>query len=135
MNPEVRTRAVDRHMFKNYLKKADEHHKAMEMCYERGLWNACVVNGIHCAISSTDALTVFYIGFRHAGERHHDVLNLLQKLDLDKKELQRKSQQFSLLLSIKNAAEYEERLMDKQDADKAKKACNRLYVWVKEKLN
>ena len=131
---EVRTRAVDRQMFKNYLKKADEHYKAMDISYENGLWNACVVNAIHCAISSTDALTVFYLGFRHAGDRHHDVLQLLQKLDIDKKELRSKSQQLSSLLSIKNAAEYEERLMDDKDAENARKACDRLYSWVKEKL-
>ena len=131
---DVRTRTVDRQMFKNYLKKADEHHKAMNRCYENGLWNACVVNAIHCAISSTDVLTVFYLGFRHAGDRHHDVLQLLQKLDIDKKELRSKSQQLSSLLSIKNAAEYEERLMDDKDAENARKACDRLYSWVKEKL-
>ena len=132
---EIRTRAVDRHKFKNYLKKADEHYKAMELSYEAGLWTACVVNAIHCAISSTDALTVFYLGFRHAGDRHHDVLQLLQKLDIDKKELRSKSQQLSTLISIKNAAEYEERLMDDKDAENARKACDRLYSWVKEKLN
>ena len=131
---EIRTRAVDRHRFKNYLKKADEHHKAMNTCYENGLWNACVVNAIHCAISSTDALTVFYLGFRHAGEKHHDVLQLLQRSDIDKKELRSKSQQLTSLLSIKNAAEYEERLMDGQDAGNARKACDRYYSWVKGKL-
>ena len=130
----VKTRTVDRRKFKNYLKKADEHHMAMEASYEQGLWNACVVNAIHCAISSTDALTVFYLGFRHAGDRHHDVLQLLRKLDIDKKELRSKSQQLSALLSIKNAAEYEERLMDDKDAENARKASDRLFSWVKEKL-
>ena len=125
---------MDRHKFKNYLKKADEHYKTMELSYEEGLWTACVVNAINCAINSTDALTVFYLGFRHAGDRHHDVLQLLQKLDIEKRELRPKSQQLSNLISIKNAAEYEERLMDSKDAENARKACDRLYSWVKEKL-
>ena len=131
---EIRTRTVDRHKFKNYLKKADEHYKAMELSYEAGLWTACVVNAIHCAINSTDALTVFYLGFRHAGDRHHDVLQLFQKLDIEKSELRPKIQQLSTLISIKNAAEYEERLMDSKDAENARKACDRLYSWVREKL-
>jgi hypothetical protein len=131
---EIRTRAVDRHLYENYLKKADEYHKAMNMCHENWLWNACAVNAIHCAISSTDALTVFYLGFRHAGDRHQDVLQLLQKLDIDKKELRSKSRQLSSLLTIKNAAEYEERLMDDNDAENARKACDRFYSWVKETL-
>ncbi len=132
---EIRTRAVDRHMFKNYLKKADEHYKAMESSYNAGLQTACVVNAIHCAINSTDALTVFYLGFRHAGDRHQDALQLLQKLDIDKHELRSKSQQLSSLLSIKNMAEYEERLMDDGDMENARKACGRYYSWVKEKLD
>ena len=131
---ENRTRAVDRHMFKNYLKKADEHYKAMDISYEAGLQTACVVNAIHCAINSADAMTVFYVGFRHAGDKHHDVIQLLQKLDIDKRELRSKSQQLSSLLSIKNAAEYEERLMDDKDVENARKACERFYSWVKEKL-
>ncbi len=131
---EIRTRPVDRHKFKNYLKKADEHYKAMEFSYDTGLWTTCVVNAIHCAINSTDALTIFYLGFRHAGDRHHDVLQLLQKLDIEKNELRPKSQQLSNLLLIKNAAEYEERLMDVKDAENARKACERLYSWVKDKL-
>ena len=131
---DLRTRAVDRHLFKNYLTKADEHHASMNASYDCKLWNACVVNAIHCAINSADALTVFYLGFRHAGDKHQDIFQLLQKLEIKPKELQNKSQQLLSLLSIKNAAEYEERLMDQQDAENAKKACERFYNWVKEKL-
>ena len=131
---EMRTRAVDRHKFKNYLKKAGEHYNVMNVSYESKLWNACVVNAIHCAINSADALTVFYLGFRHAGDKHQDVLQLIQKLNIELRELNTKSQQLASLLSIKNAAEYEERLMDAHDAENARKTCDRFYSWVKEKL-
>lgn len=134
MSPDVRTRPVDRHAYKNYLKKAKEHHTAMGMNYERELWNACVVSAVHCAINCADALTSFYLGFRHAGDRHHDVLNLLQKIEIDKKELSSKIQQLSTLLSIKSVAEYEEKLMDEKDAESARRACDRFYSWVIDKL-
>lgn len=134
MSPDTRTRPVDRRAYRNFLKKAGEHHTAMEMNYEKGLWNACVVNAVHCGINCADALTSFYLGFRHSGDRHHDVLNLLQKIDIDKKELSSKIQQLSTLLSIKSTAEYEEKLMDEGDAEKARKACDRIYDWVKDKL-
>jgi hypothetical protein len=106
----------------------------MKLSYEQQLWNSTVLNAIHCAISSADALTVFYLGFRHAGERHNDVIQLLQQIEIDKKELNKKIQQLLALLSIKNQAEYEERLMTENDADKAKKACQRFYHWVKDLL-
>jgi hypothetical protein len=131
---DIRTRPVDRHAYKNYLKKAREHHTAMEMNYERELWNACVVSAVHCAINCADALTAFYLGFRHAGDRHHDALNLLQKIEIDKKEISSKIQQLSNLLSIKSVAEYEEKLMDEKDAESARRACDRLYSWVIDKL-
>ncbi len=134
MPQPAKTRAVDRHEFRSYARKAEEHHAAMVFCHGREMWNACVVNAIHCAISSADALTVFYLGFRSSGERHHDVLSLLEKLGIGHKEISSKSQQLASLLSIKNAAEYEERLMDRHDAESAMKACERFYDWAKGKL-
>jgi HEPN domain-containing protein len=134
MAKEIRTRAVSRELYKNYFKKAEEFYRSMEQAYDAGNWNACVVNAIHCAISSADAMTVFYLGFRHASERHQDVLQLLQGIDFDPKEIQSKNRQLTSLLSIKNRAEYEERLMGKSDAENASKAAKRFHKWVKDKL-
>ena len=134
MAKEVRTRAVSRELYKNYLRKAEEFYRSMEQAYHASDWNACVANAIHCAISSADAMTVFYLGFRHAGEKHQDVLQLLQEIDFDLKEIQSKNRQLSSLLSIKNRAEYEERLMGKSDAGNALKAAKRFHEWVKDKL-
>lgn len=134
MSTTITTRAVNRQKFKNYLKKADQFYIAMNLSYENKIWNACVVNAIHCTISLADALTVFYLGFRYAGTKHHDVIQLLQKLELDKKDLNKKIQQISTLISIKTLAEYEDRLMTEKDAANAKKICERIYYWVHEKL-
>ena len=134
MCPTVSTRSIRRSYFKNYLGKADQFYITMLLSYEKKLWNATVVNAIHCAISSADALTIFYLGFRHAGERHNDVIHLLHQLEIDKKELRKKIQQLSALLSIKNEAEYEERLMIEKDASRARKACERFYNWVLDEL-
>lgn len=132
MAREIRTRAVNRELYVNYMRKAGEFYRSMEHAYGAGDWNACVVNAIHCAISSADAVTVFYLGFRHAGEKHLAVLQLLQ--EIDSKEIQSKNRQLSSLLLIKNRAEYEERLMSKSDAENAMKACRRFHKWVKDKL-
>ncbi|UCH88725.1 MAG: HEPN domain-containing protein [Thermoplasmata archaeon] len=134
MCPSISTRSVNRSYYKNYLLKAEQFYKTMKLSYEKKLWNSVVVNAIHCAISSADALTVYYLGFRHAGERHNDVIQLLQQLEIDKKELRTKTRQLSMLLSIKNQAEYEERLMVESDANSALKGSERFYSWVKEEL-
>jgi HEPN domain-containing protein len=134
MAKEIRTRAVNRPFYENYLKKGEEFYRAMEHSYQTGDWNACVVNAIHCAISSADALTVFYLGFRHAGEKHHDVFQVIEQIDFDTKEIQAKNRQLTSLLMIKNRAEYEERLMNKSDATKAMKATQRYHDWAKKML-
>ncbi len=131
----TRTRAVKRDLYKNYLKKAREFYRGMEHSFDVQDWNACVVNAIHCAIASADAMTVFYLGLRHAGDRHYDVLPILQEIEFDPKEIQSKNRQLYSLLLIKNQAEYEDRLMRKSDAENAMKAATRFYEWVEEKVD
>jgi HEPN domain-containing protein len=131
----IRTRTVKRELYKNYMKKSEEFYRGMEYSFEAGDWNACVVNAVHCAISNADTMTVFYLGFRYAGEKHNDVLQLLKEIDTDSKEIQSKNRQRSSLLSIKNRAEYEERLMRKKEAENAIKAAKRYHEWVKNKIS
>ena len=70
------------------------------------------------------------IGARHAGERHEDAIALLQTLSLPQDTLQRKGRQLGRLLSIKNAAEYEERLIKEDEASEAVKDAERFLDWV-----
>ncbi|MFQ6003567.1 MAG: hypothetical protein ACE5KJ_07460 [Candidatus Zixiibacteriota bacterium] len=79
----MRTRSVDKFLYRNYIKKAEECRQAMNDAYSKGNWNATVINAIHCAISAADSITVFFKGVRHAGEKHEDVIALLQTIGLD----------------------------------------------------
>lgn len=111
----LRTRRVDKVLFENYLRKARENLETAKECLNAERWNAAVVNAVHCGINACDALTVFMIGVRHAGERHEDAISLLQTLNLPKDVLSNKGRQLSRLLEIKNAAEYEERLISQSE--------------------
>jgi len=75
------------------------------------------------------------LGVRHAGERHEDVISLIQTVGLPKDVLTARSKQLSRLLGIKNAAEYEERLMNENDAREAVRDSERFFNWVKEFLS
>jgi len=97
--------------------------------------NAAVINAVHCGISTCDALTVFMLGVRHAGDRHEDAISLFQTVGLPRDVLLVKSRQLSRLLGIKNTAEYEERLMDENDAREAVRDAERFLGWVKEFLS
>lgn len=129
-----RVRQVDKSSFRNYLKKAEENLETAKNCLETRRWNAAVVNAVHCGIGACDALTVFMVGARHAGERHEDAIGLLQTLDLPRDILSDKSRQLSRLLGIKNAAEYEGSLMTENDAREAVKDAARFFEWVNKFL-
>lgn len=107
----------------------------MMAAHARMHWNSCVITAIHCAISAIDALTVNRVGLRSAGDSHGDVVLLFSELGLDKSELDSKRQQLLSLLDVKNIAEYNDRLMTEADAEKAMKHCDRIYAWVKEKID
>jgi HEPN domain-containing protein len=74
------------------------------------------------------------IGVRHAGERHEDAVSLLQTLNLPKDTLASKGRQLSRLLEIKNAAEYEERLITQKEATEAARDAGRFLEWVEQIL-
>ncbi|MGQ9691057.1 MAG: HEPN domain-containing protein [Thermoproteota archaeon] len=131
----ARVKHVDKSVFKNYLRKAEECLTTASECLKTGRWNAAVINAVHCGISACDALTVFMLGIRHAGERHEDAISLLQAVDLPKDILTAKSKQLSRLLGVKNIAEYEERLMDEDDAREAVRDAERFLGWVREFLS
>ena len=128
----MKTRSVDKHKYKNYLVKADEFFGMMNESFAKRKFNPTVLNAIHCAISSADALTVFYKGIRHAGERHEDVVALLNTLGLP--DIQSKNRQLLDLLRIKNSAEYEEKLMTEANALDSIKNAERFFKWVRDML-
>ncbi|MCX6706918.1 MAG: HEPN domain-containing protein [Candidatus Woesearchaeota archaeon] len=130
----MKTRAVSKPLSRNYLRKAEEYSNAMNNEFSNQRWNSCVLNAIHCGISAADALTIFFKGVRHAGERHEEVINLLQTLDLDKNILGNKTKQLLGLLDVKNSAEYEEKLTNESGALTAVKNAERFFSWVKEVL-
>lgn len=130
----MKTREVTKQLYKNYLKKAEEFFSAMNDELSRGNYNSCIVNAVHCAISSADALTVFFKGVRHAGEKHEDVIKLIAAMDIDKEVLKRNISHLSSLLGVKNIAEYEEKLTTEPEAVNAVKNAERFFRWVKGAL-
>ncbi|MFH2110723.1 MAG: HEPN domain-containing protein [Candidatus Bathyarchaeota archaeon] len=130
-----KTRHVNKELYRNYLQKARENLETAKESLQAGRWNAAVINAVHSGISATDAITVFMVGVRHAGDRHEDALALLQTLNLPKDTLRAKSRQLSRLLSIKNASEYEERLIREKEAIEAVKDAERYFEYVEAILH
>ena len=130
----TRTRSVRKELHANYLEKARESLEAARESLSARRWNAAATNAVHCGISATDALTVFMIGVRHAGERHQDAAALLQTLSLPRGNLSTRGRQLARLLAIKNTAEYEERLIREKEAAEAVRDAGRYLEWVENLL-
>ena len=127
----MKTIRVSKELYKNYLKKARENFESMNDNIDNNRWNSAVVNAVHCVINSADALTIFFKGERHAGEKHEDVVKLLKTLSMmDNKKIQ----QLLNVLHLKNKVEYEEVLVSETNAKDTQKSVERFLNWIKEIL-
>ena len=125
-------RAVEKKLYRNYLKKAEEMLDVAEYAANKSKNNAAVTAAIHCAINAIDSLAVFYFGKRHSG-KHEDALDVI-KGALSEIEFRDLVKQFSGLIELKNEAEYQPDLMERQQANDAIKRASRILSKVQEKL-
>jgi HEPN domain-containing protein len=131
---KIKTVPVSRNLYSNYIIKADEFMAAAQRSFFEEEWNAAAAGAIHSAISAVDALCVYFLGIRHAGEKHDDAVNLFKTIKIEKEELDKNARRISRVLSYKNMAEYEERLVYKSEAENALKDAERILSFVKSKL-
>lgn len=129
---KVSTEKISKELFRTYLEKADEFYKLMKEAEHQELWNGVGLNAVHCAISSCDALTAFYLGERSRSQKHEDVTILLRRIELA--EIPQKIKQVSSILAIKNLVEYEAREFRRNDALRIISQTERLYKWIKGEL-
>ncbi len=126
------TRAIDSSKSKNYLKKAEDSLYIARIALKEGKYDNAVMSSVHSSINALDALTTFYLSKRASGA-HTDVLSLLKGI-FTPSEYQDIQKQFTSLLNLKNASEYQPDLMEQKDAQNAVKWSERILVRAKEKL-
>jgi uncharacterized protein (UPF0332 family) len=130
----MRTRSVDRSKYRNYLLKAEEFLDTAKDAFERARYNASVLNSVHAIISAADALLVFVKGFRCAGTRHEEAVELFSGIFTGEPEHEKNVSCFGTILSVKNKAEYLEVLLSSEDATNALRDAARFLSYVKSKL-
>lgn len=128
----MKTRELDKHFYLNYLKKAEDFLQACEKALDNKNWNSVVSLAIHSGICAADALCIFYLGKRSAGESHDEFIQLINIINI--KDTNVKIKQLSNLISVKNSVEYSENLMNEKDALSAKQNAERFLSWVKSNL-
>lgn len=126
------TRPVDSSKAKNYLKKAEDSLHMVRIAIREDKYDNAVMSAVHSAINAIDALATSHLGKRASGA-HTDAMSLVKGI-LGPSEYQEVQKQFTSLMSLKNASEYQPDLMKASDAQNALKWSERIVSRVKEKL-
>lgn len=134
MTPKFRTRDVEKSLYINYFKRAEECLHAAKNSFAVQEWNAATINAIHSCISACDAICIYFLGKRHAGESHNDAVTIFRTIKFDDEEINTNANRVLRILRIKNMAEYEERLVHRYEAEKLLKDCKRFLEYVGRKL-
>ena len=123
---------VERDKYKTYLKKAKEYFNGIEPARRREEWNGALLSAIHCAISSCDAVSTWYIGERSTSIRHEDIVHLLLKSKAPG--AQDKVRQVQGVLAVKTLVEYEAAELSTAQAANVIKQAERIYEWARAVL-
>jgi len=130
---KIQTKAVERSEYRTYLKKANEFDEVMLQAKEMSKWNAVGLNAVHCAISSSDAMLVFYAGIRSMSDDHLAVIDLLSN-SVKFPDVKSKCETLRKILVKKSIIEYEDRDFTQKEALKILKLTERFYTWVISKI-
>ena len=126
------TKSVDPKKSRNYLTKSENSLRMAKIAVEQNAYDSAVISAIHSAINALDALTAIHKGKRASG-KHDDVLQLIKGI-LTPKELDDITKQFSFLLDLKNAAEYQPEMMSLKEAQDSVRCAERIFGKVKANL-
>lgn len=126
------TRPVDPKKASNYLIKAENSLRMAKIAIEQQAYDNAVISSIHSAINALDALTTYRLKKRASGQ-HTDVLSLTKEL-FSTQEQNDVTKQFGVLLSLKNASEYQPYMMSKKEAENSFKLAERILAKVKAKM-
>lgn len=134
MTPKFKTRDVEKSLYTNYLKRAEECYHAAKNSFNAQEWNAAAISAIHAVIAASDAMCIYFLGKRNASENHNEAAFLFKTIKPDDEEINTNANRIARVLSIKSMAEYEERLVFRTEAEKALRDCERFFEYVKAKL-
>lgn len=128
MSPKkIKTSIIEKSDAGNYWQRAQELLESMKNNLVLEKWNAAVIDGVHAAISTSDALTVAMIGRRSTSDHHIDAAELLKRAvppDL-KPEIAR----LRRILHIKSHVEYGPSLVTDSEARRVSQDVERFIHW------
>ena len=127
-----RSEVLPKARFTVYLTRAREFARQMDRAAADRAWNSVGLLGVHCVISSCDALTVRLAGQRWSGQDHSGVIGMVNSLQLAKSEVA--VRQIAQVLDKKNRVEYEAREFTEREATEIRQLAARVLAWISSQL-
>jgi len=133
MTHKIRTTEISRTAYVTFMQKAEQFLKTAAVCFKSGDYNASAANAVHACISASDALCARHLGKRASGEKHSDAVNLIKTIK-SSDDFTNNAVRFGRVLAIKSLAEYEERLVFKNDSETVLKNAEKFLEFVRKNL-
>lgn len=131
---KVRSREVDRSEYRAYLKAALQYLESAQDNFARKRFIPACGDAVHSVIAASDALTIYFLGRRSAGQSHLDAIHLLKQVAPGDGELSHQTTRFQRVLGLKDAAEYSGGKVDEKDAESAVRDAERFLSFVRVRL-
>lgn len=131
---KINTADVSKGDYRDYRSKGLEFFGVMKICLQDREWDAVLLNGVHAAISLSDAVTVFKLGKRSTGRSHQDAMILLSQAVAQNEEDRKNAGRLGDILNYKHTAEYESRRSTEREAHDFAKLVERFIGWAQKRL-
>ena len=126
----TRVKHVSREKYNGFVEKAEQYYTGMKSEFKEGRPNNSVTMAVHCAISWTDAFTVYRLGRKSSSQSHGEAVSLLKDAkSSDEKKKAQIMKNLLVLIDMKTPAEYEDGILSKNDAKRAINLCEKIRAF------
>ncbi|MDE2009983.1 MAG: hypothetical protein KGJ09_07900 [Candidatus Omnitrophica bacterium] len=121
----LKTVSVKQTEYISHLNKATDFYQGMKLSQEQGLWHSTGLNAVHCAISLSDALAIYFLAKRFSGEDHRQASDLLSRIPADN--VVQQGRNFEKIIAKKHMIAYEGREFRPSEAAEIAQQAERFY--------
>ncbi|MBN1170372.1 HEPN domain-containing protein [Candidatus Micrarchaeota archaeon] len=126
----TRVKHVSRYKYNGFVEKAEQYYNGMKSEFEGERPNNSVTMAVHCAISWTDAFTVYKLGRKSSAQSHGEAVGLLKEAkSSDEKKKSQIMDSLLELIDMKTPAEYEDGILGNKDAKRAINLCEKIRAF------
>ena len=119
--------SVNQSEYRSHLNKAGDFYEGMKLSENKALCHSTGLNAVHCAISLSDALTIYYLSQRFSGDDHRQASELLSRIPVEG--VGQQAHSFKKIIAKKHMIAYEEREFRKGEAGEIAQQIERFYRW------